>query len=100
MDEVPIEGAIAVSARFFNRKLLTAVDLVKNEKQSAQVHVGTEFFFVPEFAVRGGYYQGRFTAGTGYMFNLGNMLLAVDYAFSTDRVDEGSEHIFSFDLLL
>jgi hypothetical protein len=30
---------------------------------------------------------------------LGNRLLGIDYAFSTDKADEGSEHIFSFDLM-
>ncbi|MBD3403969.1 hypothetical protein GF420_13845, partial [candidate division GN15 bacterium] len=38
VDAVPIEVALAGSARFFDRKLLTAVDLLKNEKQSPVVH--------------------------------------------------------------
>ena len=100
IDKVPIEATLGVSARFLNRRLLTAADLSKNEKQPFIVHLGSEYFVTREFAVRAGYYQSRLTAGTGYVFNFGEKLtLAVDYAFTTDRVDEGSEHIFSFDLL-
>lgn len=101
IDKVPIEATLGVSARFFDRRLLGAVDLGKNEKQPIVVHVGSEYFVTKQFAIRAGYYQSRFTAGTGYVFKMSETLtLAVDYAFTTDRVDEGSEHIFSFDLLL
>jgi hypothetical protein len=99
-DRVPIEIGLAASARFLDRKLLVASDLVKIEKQDPVWHVGAEYFVRPEFALRSGYYQGRFTAGTGYVFTIGSTTLAVDYAFTTDRVDEGSEHIISFDLLV
>ena len=99
-DDVPIEGVLAVSARFFKRKLLAAVDVSKNTKQDFILHVGAEYFVMPQFALRTGYYQSRFTAGTGYAFKLTpKSSLGVDYAFTTDRVDEGSEHIFSFNLL-
>ena len=49
--------------------------------------------------LRAGYGDGRLAAGTGYLFAVGKHQLAIDYAFSTDKADEGSEHIFSFDLL-
>jgi len=49
--------------------------------------------------LRGGYSDKRLVAGTGYLFQIGKNALSVDYAFSTDKADEGAEHIFSFDLL-
>ncbi len=98
-DKVPVEYGLGGSARFFGRKLLIAGDILKNEKQDPFFHAGAEYLVVPEFALRGGFSDGRFTAGTGYLFNIGKHILAIDYAFSTDKVDEGSEHIFSFDLL-
>jgi len=98
-DKVPIEIGVGVSARWFERKLLTAVDMYKNDKQDARLHAGAEYFLRPEFMLRTGLSDGRLTAGTGYIFQVGKKSLAIDYAFSTDRVDEGSEHIFSFDLL-
>ena len=99
IDEVPIEIGVGVSARWLERKLLTAVDLYKNDKQGTRLHAGAEYFVRPEFMLRAGYSDGRLAAGTGYVFQVGKKSLAIDYAFSTDRVDEGSEHIFSFDLL-
>ena len=98
-DKVPIEVGLGASARFINKKLLVAVDVLKNEEQAAEFHSGAEYFLKPEFALRAGFGDKRFTAGTGYVFNLGRQALAIDYAFSTDKADEGSEHIFSFDLL-
>ncbi len=98
-DKVPIEAGLGGSARFFKRQLLVAADVLKNEKQDPFLHGGAEYLIVPEFAVRGGYSDGRFTAGAGFIFNIGKRTLAIDYAFSTDKVDEGSEHIFSMDIL-
>jgi hypothetical protein len=98
-DKVPHEYGLGISARFFERKLLTAFDIKKNTKQGTALHAGTEYFLRPEFMLRGGYSDGRLVAGTGYVFQMGNNSLAIDYAFSTDKADEGFEHIFSFDLL-
>lgn len=101
VDKVPIEATLGISARFLDRRLLGAIDLGKNEKQPFVLHVGSEYFVTKRFALRAGYYQSRFTAGTGYIFTFGEKItLAVDYAFTTDRVEEGAEHIFSFDFLL
>ncbi|UCD62594.1 MAG: PorV/PorQ family protein [Candidatus Zixiibacteriota bacterium] len=98
-DRVPLEVGVGGSARFFKRKLVIAADLLKNEHQSFVAHAGAEFFISPQFAARGGYSDKHLTAGTGYVFKIGARTLAIDYAFSTDKVDEGSEHIFSFDML-
>ena len=98
-DKVPVELGLGVSARFFDRKLLTAIDLKKNNKQSLFLHAGAEYFVRPEFMLRAGYSDGRLAAGTGYIFQVGGNSMAIEYDFSTDKADEGSEHIFSFDLL-
>lgn len=99
-DKVPTEFGLGVSARFFQRRLLVSTDVVKNTEQDPDLHAGAEYFVVPQFMLRTGYSAGRFVAGTGYVFVVGGKhQLAIDYAFSTDRADEGSEHIFSFDLL-
>lgn len=98
-DQVPTEFGVGLSGRLVNRKLLLATDLLKNTEQDVMLHVGAEYFLNPQFALRSGFSDGRFTAGTGYVFKVANQILAIDYAFSTDKADEGSEHIFSFDLL-
>jgi hypothetical protein len=98
-DIVPIEFGLGVSGRILQRHLLLAADVRKNEKQNSEFHAGAEYFLTPEFMLRAGYSDKRLVAGTGYLFQIGKKALAIDYAFSTDKVDEGSEHIFSFDLL-
>jgi hypothetical protein len=98
-DVVPIELGLGISGRLFQRHLLLAADVRKNEKQNPEFHTGGEYFLTPEFMLRAGYSDKRLVAGTGYLFQIGKNALAIDYAFSTDKVDEGSEHIFSFDLL-
>lgn len=98
-DQIPTEFGVGLSGRLLQRKLLLATDLIKNAEQGAMLHAGAEYFIKPEFALRAGFSDGRLTAGTGYIFKVANQILAVDYAFSTDKADEGSEHIFSFDLL-
>lgn len=98
-DEVPIEFGLGLSGRFFNRMLLLSTDLVKNKDQGPRFHAGGEYYVRPKFALRTGFSDGRFTAGTGYLFQFRNHQMVIDYAFTTDEADEGSEHIFSFDLL-
>jgi len=98
-DKVPVEVGLGVSGRLLKRRLLLATDVLKNEKQNPEFHAGAEYFLTEEFMLRTGYSDKRLTAGTGYLFKIGKKALAIDYAFSTDKADEGSEHIFSFDLL-
>ncbi|MCM2271348.1 MAG: PorV/PorQ family protein [candidate division Zixibacteria bacterium] len=98
-DDVPVNIGLGASARFFERKLLLAADITKNLKQNIIPHVGGEYMVTDQFALRAGYGDYRVTGGIGYLFKFAKNSLAIDYAFSTDRIDEGSEHIFSFDLL-
>lgn len=98
-DKVPADYGLGASAKFFKRKLILATDLRKADKQRVRFHGGAEYYLTPELALRSGYSDKRLTAGAGFMFKLGSRALAIDYAFSGDKVDEGSDHIFSFDLL-
>lgn len=98
-DLVPIQIGLGGSARFLKRKLLLTSDVLGDVKERFEIHGGAEYFVSPELALRAGYSDKQLTAGTGYVFEFTNLTLAIDYAFSTDRADEGSEHIFSFDLL-
>jgi hypothetical protein len=98
-DEIPIQFGLGGSARFLQRKLLIAIDGLGDLESRYELHGGAEYFVSPQFALRAGYSDERLTAGTGYLFKFTNLDLAIDYAFSTDKADEGSEHIFSFDLI-
>lgn len=98
-DKVPLGVGLGGSARFFERKLVLTSDFVVKQHLGGRIHAGAEYYVTPDFALRGGYSDGRLTAGTGYAFPFGRKTLAIDYAFSTDRADEGVEHLFSFDFL-
>jgi hypothetical protein len=98
-DNVPVELGLGISGRLLDRRLVLASDVRKVNHESAKLHAGAEYFLTQEFMLRAGYSDTRLTAGTGYLFKMGKNALSIDYAFSTDKADEGSEHIFSFDLL-
>lgn len=98
-DKVPIDIGLGASARFMKRHLLIATQISKNEKQSPVFRIGGEYFATPEAMIRAGFGDKRLTLGAGYLFKIGSHQLSADYAFSTDKADEGSEHIFSFDLM-
>ncbi|MFC1475109.1 PorV/PorQ family protein [Candidatus Zixiibacteriota bacterium] len=98
-DKVPFEIGMGSSARFFDRKLMLALDMIKNQYQGFKLRSGAEYLVTPQLALRSGIASKQISAGAGFIFNLGEKVLAIDYAFATDKVDEGSEHIFSFDLL-
>jgi len=97
-DAIPIEVGFGASTKILDRKLLLAVDLIKNEKQGLEFHSGAEYVVNPDFALRGGWGDHRFGIGTGYRFAVGEKRLDIGYAFSSAKAGEGSEHIFSFDL--
>ncbi|HDL01005.1 MAG TPA: PorV/PorQ family protein [candidate division Zixibacteria bacterium] len=99
IDDFPVEIGIGGSARFFNRKLLLSSDIVKNSKENIILHAGGEYFITKQFAARVGYTDRSLTTGFGYVFNLDKFGLVFDYAYSSEKVGEGSEHIFSFDIL-
>lgn len=99
VDKFPLEVGLGASARFVERKLLVTADAVKNEKQSFKGRFGAEYEIRPEFCVRAGYSVYGLAAGAGFLYNLNpRQTIAVDYAFSSGRVSEGSEHLFSLGL--
>ena len=98
-DKVPVEAGLGISGRLINKKLILAADTRKTEKQHFRLYTGAEYYVTPELALRTGLGDKRFTAGAGFMFRFADRTLAIDYAYSSDKVDEGSDHIFSFDLL-
>lgn len=98
-DNIPTEFGLGASARFFNQALTLASDVLKDTKSAAEFHAGGEYLYMRKAALRAGISDSSPTFGGGYVFNFGNQILAIDYAFSADKAGEGSEHIFSFDLL-
>ncbi len=98
-DEFPLEFGLGVAFRSFQRNLLTAVDVRKNDKQAVYFRFGGEYYLNPKLALRAGLDDGHLTTGLGFNLPLSRNILIIDYAFADDRVGEGSDHIFSLNFL-
>ncbi len=98
-DAVPVEMGLGISFHTLNRTLLIAMDGRKNDKQAFVFRAGAEYPVHDRVDLRAGFDDGILTAGLGFHWpvNPGTMV-NIDYAFSTDRADEGSEHIFGLSI--
>jgi hypothetical protein len=97
-DKFPITFAFGGSCRAFNKKLLIAIDLEKNTEQDALVRFGGEYELYDRLLLRSGINDGIFTAGAGFKFLIRDVILYVNYAFSSERSEEGNDHLFTLDL--
>ncbi|MFH2036121.1 MAG: PorV/PorQ family protein [Candidatus Zixiibacteriota bacterium] len=97
-DIFPRKLGFGISGKTLDRKLLLAADLEKNFEQSMIFRIGGEYLVHKTFLVRTGLNDGIFTAGLGFKFQLKRLSMAIDYAFSDDRVGEGEDHIFSLNI--
>lgn len=95
--EVPKKLVIGGSARAYDKALLVAADLEIHEELGARGHFGAEYQVAKQLQLRAGLNRTAPTAGAGFLFELGKRRLMIDYAFQFDRVDEGSEHVFTLD---
>jgi len=94
-DAFPVSVGLGVSFRAFNRQLLLAVDGEKNLEQDPVFRFGGEYLYRDLMTLRAGLDNGHMTFGTGFPFKIGQADLFINYAFADDRVDEGSDHLFS-----
>lgn len=93
-NEIPVEVGFGLSFMSFHRTLLTAFDVRKNSKQSLEFRAGAEYKVHRSVDLRAGLNNGTLAAGVGFRIPIGKAsLVNIDYAFSLDKADEGSEHI-------
>ncbi len=84
--------------------LIVLYDFEMSDKESYKNHLGFEAIYQEAVALRIGYDNDRITAGTGINFKAlnKNSLLGrlgqLDYAFQPSILDEGSNHIFSWQI--
>ena len=115
-DAFPQVYGLGASCRAFKRRLLVAFDAewwlskLQERDDSGQtvdrgwksvdvpVRFGAEYKVTDMLLLRTGMNQGIITAGAGFRFNLQNLALSIDYAFSNDRVGEGDDHIITLDV--
>jgi len=98
-DEFPYVLGGGVSARAFNRDLLVLCDFEKNFEQAVVARFGAEYTINKRYFLRGGLNEGVITAGFGFLQPLETFAFSFDYAFSAERVDEGSDHIVSLNMM-
>jgi hypothetical protein len=98
-DTLPIVLALGGSCKLLEKKLLLAFDLEKNVRQELLTRMGGEYDLDGRLLLRGGLNSGVLTAGAGFRFDFERLRLSIDYAFSDDRVGEGDDHVFTFDII-
>ena len=111
-DKFPISLGIGGSFKTLKRKLLIASDFEvqvktvewdvsssegtttnKETYTDAFVRVGGEYKVMDKLLLRTGLNNGTFTAGAGFLFKLSSSTLQFNYAFSSDKADEGEDHV-------
>jgi hypothetical protein len=110
-DKFANELNFGISSRTMKRKLLLAFDVINYFKYYAKdnsdefdtVHeiamrFGAEYRANKNLLLRAGLDDGVITAGLGFRYVMSKLALSVDYAFVDDRVGEGDNHIFTFDI--
>jgi len=96
IDRFPRAYRGGIALRYPYPCLLLALDIEKNEEQDMKYFVGMEALFMDKFATRAGLNNGSLTLGGGYLFELFNRPVQIQYAFVTKKYDVASEHIFSW----
>lgn len=73
-------------------------DFETSNKNHMKHHLGLEAVYKDLLALRFGLNNGNFTAGAGMAFKLWRYKSRLDYAFVPSIVDEGSSHVFSWQI--
>jgi hypothetical protein len=74
-------------------------DLEWSNKGDIKNHLGLEAVHGKNLALRLGFNGTQFVVGTGMDFNIGRNVSLLDYTFLPSVVDEGSSHIFSWQII-
>ncbi|MBN4076227.1 hypothetical protein JYT16_00765 [Gemmatimonas aurantiaca] len=96
--EIASRFVVGASGRALDDRLLLTSDISYHESFGLWGSFGLEYDLATQLALRVGANRGKPTAGVGFVFALGSRSLVLDYAFLSDRVDEGMEHLFSLEI--
>lgn len=78
--------------------LQASYDLEASNKGNYVNHLGLEATYRDQLALRAGINGTSFAAGAGMGFTVGRFLTKLDYAFIPSVIDEGSSHVFSWQI--
>jgi len=94
-DKFPVNVKLGGAYRFYQNKILLALDLEKREKQDLQIHAGGEGWINQYLAVRAGYNREIITLGAGLKYKWQKAAVTLNYAFNAGSNDLGAENLIS-----
>ena len=108
IDEFPITYVLGIRYITPYKWLRVLYDFETSDNEAHKNHIGLEAVYREAVAIRGGYDHDRVTFGAGINFmalkttkeSLLGYLGMLNYAFLPSRYDEGSSHIFSWQIYL
>lgn len=94
-DSLPLTHRVGASLEVWKKRLLLSLELVKFRDSEVRTNLGTEFYLMPGFSLRGGYRWG-YDEGGGFSWGFGIKIkdYSFDYAF-VPYGDLGNSHRFS-----
>lgn len=96
-DEFPVNFKLGASWSEFKNRLLTSIEVEKDNHQDARFKIGAEYQVLDLFSGRLGYNNGSFTFGAGVKQALEKFIFRLDYAYLTDEVGLDPDHIISIE---
>ena len=97
-DEFPINFSIGSSYLLLKDKLLLSLEMDKNSKQDARLHIGAEYRGLEYLSGRVGYNDGSFTFGLGINYQVKSVIFGIDYAYLSNDVEVNPDHILAMSL--
>jgi len=94
-ESFPVNFKFGGSYLLFQKDLLLAFEIDKNEKQDAKFYLGAEYNIIKRMALRAGYNDGLLTFGAGIKHSFKEIWFGFDYAFVSSDVEEDPDHLFS-----
>lgn len=94
-ENFPVNFKFGGSYLLFQKNLLLAFELDKNEKQDTKFFCGAEYNIIKRIAIRAGYNDGVLAFGAGIKHSFNKVLFHFDYAFVSSAVEENPDHLFS-----
>lgn len=94
-DKFPVTVKAGGSYKFYQNKLLLALDVEKRESQDLVFHAGGEGWVNQYLALRAGYNRDIATFGAGIRYKWQKATVAFNYAFNAGPNDLGAENLIS-----
>jgi hypothetical protein len=99
-DEFPVNFKLGASWMEFEDRLLTCIEVEKDNHQDVRFKIGAEYKILDLLAGRLGLNNGSLTFGMGLRQKFQNLLFMLDYAYLTNNLDLDPDHVLSIETRL